>query len=91
MDDPAFHMMRLKREGYCCSLLIMALEVEGKTNTDLIRAVRDLCLGVAMSGEICAALAGGACVVSLYTGKGFETEETDERLPQMMSDPTEWF
>jgi hypothetical protein len=93
MDKITLQIMRLKQKGYCCSqiLLIMALEAQGKTNADLIRAVQGLCFGTAMSGEICGALSGSACLISLYTGKGSEVEETDEQFPLMMSKMTEWF
>ena len=87
MDDMTVTIMRLKQKGFCCSqiMLIMALEAQGKTDADLVRAVQALCFGIALSGDVCGALSGGACLISLCTGKGSEAEETDERFPLMMS------
>jgi len=93
VDDISLRMLELKLEGYCCAqiMLILALESQGKTNTDLIRAAGGLCYGVGMSGEICGALTGGACVISLYSGKGKSGEETDEKFPLMLNGLVEWF
>jgi C_GCAxxG_C_C family probable redox protein len=93
MDDIRFRMLELKQKGYCCAqiMLILALEAQGKTNDDLVRAAGGLCFGIGMSGEICGAFAGGACLISLYTGKGPEDEEVDMRLPSMMSELGQWF
>lgn len=93
MDDITVTIMRLKQKGFCCSqiMLIMALEAQGKTDADLVRTVQGLCFGVGLSGEICGALSGGACLISLCTGKGSEAEETDERYPLMVGELTDWF
>ncbi|MGD0232284.1 MAG: DVU_1555 family C-GCAxxG-C-C protein [Syntrophorhabdales bacterium] len=86
-------MLRLRQKGYCCSqiMLIGALEAQRRTNAELIRAVGGLCDGVGMSGEACGSLSGGACLISLYAGKGSEEEEADERLPVMMNEFATWF
>lgn len=93
MDEVSLRMLQLKQEGFCCTqiMLIMALEAQNRTNRDLIRAAGGLCYGVGMSGEICGALSGGACLLSLYTGKGSGDEQAYERLPLMMEELTEWF
>ena len=44
-----------------------------------------------MSGEVCGALSGGACLISLYGGKGGADEEMDEQLPVMLTELSEWF
>jgi C_GCAxxG_C_C family probable redox protein len=72
-------------------MLIMALEAQNRTDRDLIRAAGGLCYGVGMSGEICGALSGGVCILSLYAGKGSGDEEADERLPLIMEELVEWF
>lgn len=93
MDEVSLRMLQLKQEGFCCTqiMLIMALEVQGITNRGLIRAAGGLCYGVGMSGEICGALSGGVCLLSLYAGKGSGDEQGDERLPLMMEELREWF
>jgi C_GCAxxG_C_C family probable redox protein len=93
MDDVSLRMLQLKQDGFCCTqiMLIMALEAQNQTNRDLIRAAGGLCYGVGMSGEICGALSGGACLISLYAGKGSSEEQADDRLPLMMEELTEWF
>jgi len=93
MDDLIFRMLPLKKQGYCCSqiLILLALEEQGKTNPDLVRAMGGLCWGVAMSGEICGALSGGACLLSLYTAKGEENDRQDDRYASMMADFAAWF
>jgi C_GCAxxG_C_C family probable redox protein len=93
MDDITFRMLQLKQQGYCCSqvMLLIALETQGRTNVDLVRAMAGLCFGTAMSGEVCGALTGGACLISLYTAKGGDADEEDPRHLLMMTELTEWF
>jgi C_GCAxxG_C_C family probable redox protein len=93
MDDVILRIMQLKQKGYCCAqiLLILALEAQGEVNAGLVRAVQGLCFGVAMSGEICGALSGGVCLISLYTAKGSDTEEVHERFSLMTCELVEWF
>jgi hypothetical protein len=93
MDEFAFHMLELKQKGYCCAqiMLILALEAQGKTSAGLVRTVGGLCYGVGMAGEVCGSLSGGACLISLYAGKGSDYEEADGALLLMISELTEWF
>jgi C_GCAxxG_C_C family probable redox protein len=93
MDDITFRLLQLNQQGYCCSqiMLLLSLEAQGKTNVDLVRSMAGLCFGIAMSGEICGAFTGGACLISLYTAKGGEADEEDPRNPLMMSELAEWF
>jgi C_GCAxxG_C_C family probable redox protein len=92
MDD-VFRMMELAQQGFCCSqvLLIMGLEAQGKSNPDLVRAVHGLCGGLGSSGDICGTLTGGACLLSLYAGRGTLEEEKDARLTQMVIELVQWF
>jgi hypothetical protein len=92
-DNATFRMMELKQEGYCCAqiILILALDARGETNPDLVRASGGLCFGVSASGGTCGALCGGACLISLYAGKGGAGEKADERLPLMLNALSEWF
>jgi C_GCAxxG_C_C family probable redox protein len=93
MDDLALRMLRLKGEGYCCSqiMLILALEAQGRTNAELVRAVGGLCYGIGMSGDACGALSGASCLISLYAGKGSSEETTDYRYALMAGELIDWF
>jgi len=93
VDDTILEMMRLKVEGYCCAqiILILALEARGKTNADLVRSVGGLCFGINWSGEVCGALSGGACLISLYAGKGADQETLASQYTTMLGELVEWF
>jgi C_GCAxxG_C_C family probable redox protein len=92
-DDIAFRLMGLKAKGFCCAqiILILALEAQGKTNADLVRSVGGLCFGINGSGEVCGALSGGACLISLYAGKGSGEEAADDRYAAMAGELVNWF
>jgi C_GCAxxG_C_C family probable redox protein len=92
MDDLMFRMMELKSKGFYCSqiMMLLALEAQEKENPDLIRAVAGLALGIGI-GEVCGALTGGACILSLHAGKGTEEDEEHFRLMGMLSELGEWF
>jgi hypothetical protein len=93
MDDTIFRLMRLKAKGYCCAqmILILALEAQGRTNADLVRSMGGLCFGINWSGEVCGALSGGACLISLYAGKGNDEEASDGQYMTMVGELVEWF
>ena len=93
MDDIVLQMMRLKSKGYCCAqiILVLALETQRKTNADLVRLMAGLCFGINWSGEVCGALSGGACLISLYAGKGADEEVPDSQYMTMMGEHVEWF
>ncbi|MGD0488580.1 MAG: DVU_1555 family C-GCAxxG-C-C protein [Syntrophorhabdales bacterium] len=93
MDDMILQLMRLKAKGFCCAqiVLTLALEAQGKTNADLVRSVGGLCFGINGSGEVCGALSGGACLISLYAGKGGDEEAYDDRYMAMMGELVDWF
>ena len=91
--DLNLDVIRLTSRGYCCSqvLLRLALEFQGRSNPELVRAAAGLCMGIAESGGTCGILSGAACVLALYAGKGSDEEKTDEKLFLMYSELTEWF
>ena len=92
MDD--FETLReMKAQGFHCSqiLLKFGLELQGKENPDLVRAMHGLAGGVGFTGELCGALTGGACLLGLYAGKGLPEEEEDEHLNLMVEDLVNWF
>lgn len=92
MDD-LIRLMRLKQQGFYCSqvLVSMGLEDQGKQNPDLVRATHGLAGGLGFSGEVCGALTGGACLLSLYAGKGLPEEKDDVRLDFMVQALAQWF
>ena len=92
MDDVMFRMMELKSKGFYCSqiMMLLALENQDKTNEDLIRSMAGLAFGVGI-GDVCGALTGGACILSLYAGKGTEEEEEHYRLMGMLHELGDWF
>ena len=83
----------MKQQGFFCSqiLLLLGLELQGKENPDLVRAVHGLAGGLGFTGETCGALTGGACLVALYAGKGMPDEEDDPRLMFILEDLVKWF
>lgn len=93
MNDVFFRLVRLKAKGYCCAqiIVLLALEAQGKVNDELVRAAGGLCFGIIGSGGVCGALSGGACLISLYAGKGGEDELPDDRHMTMLSELAEWF
>lgn len=93
MNDRLFRLLQLKSQGFCCAqiIMMMALEAQGKSNPDLVRSVGGLCFGISGGSEICGALSGGACLLSLYAGKGGEAETADHRREAMLADLLAWF
>lgn len=87
------HLIELKRQGFFCSqiLLLLGLELQGKTNPDLVRAMQALAGGLGFTGETCGSLTGGACLLGLYAGKGTPEQEDDPRLLFMVEDLVRWF
>ena len=93
MSPDVFTMFELHSQGFTCSqiLVAMALKAQGKTNPDLIKAVHGLAGGIGLSGHVCGALSGGACLVSLYAGRGSVEEQADDKLYDMIKTLVEWF
>lgn len=93
MDQTMMRMMELSYNGYYCSqiLVILALEAQGKSNPDLIRAMGGLANGCGSEGGVCGTLSGAACLLGLYAGKGTDDEYEDEMLKYMLNDLMVWF
>lgn len=91
--DEMERMIELKRQGFYCSqiLLIMGMDLLGKSNPDLVRSMHGLTRGLGDSGEICGALTGAACLLGFYAGKGTPEQEEDPRLDFMVADLVSWF
>jgi hypothetical protein len=92
MDD-LNQIKELKAQGFYCSqiILLMGMELQGKVNPDLVKAVQALAGGVGFTGHLCGAFTGGACLLGLYAGKGKPEQEEDERLNLMILDLEDWF
>jgi hypothetical protein len=93
MDDLQLRLLELTSKGYTCSqiLLILALELQGKEDFDLIRAMSGLARGSAAGEGTCGTLTGAACLLGLYGGKGCDDEMESERLPGMLEELWDWF
>ena len=93
MDQTMLRMMELDYKGYYCSqiILILALEAQGKSNPDLVRAMGGLAHGSNFEDGICGTLTGAACLLGLYAGKGSDDEHEDEQLKFMLKDLGDWF
>lgn len=91
--DVLDRLLELSREGYYCAqiMLELALESEGKENSDLIRAMGGLTGGVGNSGGVCGALTGGACFISYFAGKGESDEIAHSGLDAMINELQAWF
>lgn len=91
--DTLERMRELKQQGFFCSqiLMLLAMDLQGRDNPALIRAVHGLAGGLGFTGETCGALTGGACLLGLYAGKGRPDDEEDLRLNFMIEDLVKWF
>lgn len=93
MAENAFAMYKLASQGYCCSqiLILMDLQDKGIENYDLVRAMAGLCIGTGGSGKTCGIITGGACLMGIYAGKGTPEEIRDNNLNKMIMEYIEWF
>lgn len=93
MDDLTMTILDLHAQGYCCTqvMFILALDMQGKSNPDLVRAIAGLCHGVGFSRDVCGILSGGACLLSLYTAKGTNKEERHPHHAGIQIDFVAWF
>ena len=93
LKDDMVRMKELKQQGFFCSqiLIILELEMQGKSNPDLVRCMHGLVGGLGFTGETCGTLTGGACLLGLYAGKGLPEEREDPRLLLMIEALVEWF
>ncbi|WP_028584778.1 DVU_1555 family C-GCAxxG-C-C protein [Desulfogranum mediterraneum] len=93
MREYDLEILRLAGQGYCCSQMVLqlALEMEGRENAGLIRALAALCHGFPATSGSCGALTGAACLLGYYGGKGGAEQEEDKRLPLMLDELADWF
>lgn len=93
MTQNAFTMYKLASQGYCCSQILILMDLENKEieNYDLVRAMAGLCMGTGGSGKTCGIITGGACLMGLYAGKGTPEETNDYNLSKMIMEYIQWF
>ena len=93
MDQTMMRMLELGYNGYYCSqiLLQLALEAQGKSDPDLIRAMGGLAHGYGSEEGVCGTLTGAACLLGLYAGKGTDDDYEDEQLKYLLKELGEWF
>ncbi len=93
MSDYDIDIIKLAHQGFCCTQIIiqMALDLQGTANPGLIRAMNGLCHGEVGTQGPCGALAGAACLIAYYRGKGSAEADADERLPLMLAELSQWF
>jgi C_GCAxxG_C_C family probable redox protein len=86
-------MQALKQEGFFCSqiMIILGLELQGKSNPDLVRCMNGLAGGLGFCGETCGALTGGACLLGLYAGRGSSGAPQNPDLNLMIQELVNWF
>jgi hypothetical protein len=93
MSGYLLDILPLAARGYCCSQMLglLALEARGEDNPGLVRALGGLCHGMGQCGRTCGVLTGGACVVSLYLGKGADHEAASDKADLAVSEFVDWF
>jgi hypothetical protein len=94
MDETTQLMLsELYGKGYNCAQIVMigGLRLMGRENPDLVRAMGGLVHGVGDSGEICGAISGAACLVSLHAGKGLDDEYPHPDGLLIMDELIGWF
>ena len=91
--DVSLRMMELSMQGFGCSqiMMILALEAQGRSNPELVRAVSGLQGGLGFCGKNCGSLTAGCCLLALYAGRGTIEEVEDRRLQEMIRTLVEWF
>jgi hypothetical protein len=93
MDAIRTRMLQLAQKGYQCSqiLVILGLEVKGEENPELIKAAGGLAWGCGEGSCTCGALTAGCCILSLFAGKGTESEKWSQDFDKMTRDLVRWF
>jgi len=84
MNDTAKEILRLSKEGYCCSQIMVqiGLDARGEENPELVQAVAGLCGGL-YSGLCCGTLTGAACLLSMF--------DKEKAKSYMIPNLVEWF
>lgn len=91
--DRLTQILEYKKQGYLCSQIMMlnALELEGKENPDLVRAMTGLNCGLGFTWKTCGALIGGCAVLGYFAGKGSSDETESSDFYPMVAELVNWF
>ncbi len=86
-------LLEMSRQGFMCAQIMMklALEIDGKENPDLIRAMSGLNFGMGKTGGACGVLTGGAAALGYFTGQGEPEELPHSRAWEIIASYVEWF
>jgi len=92
LDDTQMMVMELAGQGYSCAQIVIlgGLGLMGRENPDLVRAMGALANG-ASCGDLCGALTGGLCLLSLHCGKGLEDERPQPGGRTLAGALIKWF
>lgn len=87
------YLLELSQKGYFCAqiLIKLALELDGKEDPDLIRAMSGLNGGLGFCGRACGALTGGCAALGYFAGKGEDDELESSELKPMIAEYVAWF
>ncbi len=86
-------MRELRDQRFYCSQIVMqmALDLQGRDDPALVRAMEGLAGGLGFTGETCGTLTAAAAVLGLYAGRGRAEEDDDPTLIFMIEDLVGWF
>ncbi|HNZ63950.1 MAG TPA: C-GCAxxG-C-C family protein, partial [Bacillota bacterium] len=86
-------LLEMSRQGFMCAQIMMklALDIDGKENPDLIRAMSGLNFGMGKTGSACGALTGGAAALGYFTGQGEPEELPHSRASEIIAAYVNWF
>ncbi len=86
-------IIELGRYGYSCGQILALLmqDVTGEENPALVRAMGGLDGGVGYSKGCCGCMTGGACLISLFTGKKGDCEPENPAHKAALGAFTQWF
>jgi hypothetical protein len=86
-------VLELGRQRFYCSQIVMtmALDLQGRDDPSLIRAMEGLAGGLGFSGEVCGTLTAGAAALGLYAGRGRASDDEDPTMVFMVGDLVRWF
>ena len=93
MDSLDMRILELSASGFCCTQILasIAMDLTGRENPDLLRALNGFCGGIGRTGGLCGAFSGGVAFLGLHCGKGSEQEERDQELYPMVQELKGWF
>lgn len=86
-------LLQLRSERYYCSQVIikMALDLIGRDEPVLVRAMEGLAGGLGFTGDTCGSLTAGVAALGLWAGRGSAEEDEDPTLMFMIEDLVTWF